>query len=134
MTTYLLDTNILSAIIRKEAAVERRFRQAVDDDDVLLLSMVVFYEVKRGLLKRDAKKQMVTLENLASQFAWCDTVLADWETAARMWAEREQRGRPIADADVLIAAQAQRLKAILVTDNEKDFDMLDVSIENWRKN
>jgi tRNA(fMet)-specific endonuclease VapC len=134
MTTYLLDTNILSAIIRKEANVERRFRQAVDGDDVFLLSMVVFYEVKRGLLKRDAKKQMVTLENLANQFAWCDTVLADWETAARMWAEREQRGRPIADADVLIAAQAKRLKAILVTDNEKDFDALDVSIENWRKN
>ena len=134
MTAYLLDTNILSAIIRREATAERRFRQAVDDDDVLLLSMVVFYEVKRGLLKRDAKKQMVTLENLTSQFAWCDAVLADWETAARMWAEREQRGRPIADADVLIAAQAHRLKAVLVTDNEKDFDGLGVVIENWRGN
>ncbi len=134
MTTYLLDTNILSAIIRREAHTEQRFRQAVADDEMLLLSIVVFYEVKRGLLKRDAKKQMVTFEHLANQFAWCDTVQADWEQAAQLWAEREKAGRPIEDADLLIAAQAKRLGAILVTDNEKDFDGLGVVIENWRGN
>ncbi len=132
MTTYLLDTNILSAVIRKEARADQRFRQAVDDDDVLLLSVVVFYEIRRGLLRRDAKKQMVTLEHLASQLAWCDVIQEDWEQAAWMWVERAKSGRPIADADVLIAAQAKRLEAILVTDNEKDFDGLGITVENWR--
>ena len=133
MKTYLLDTNILSAIIRKEALAERHFRRALADDDVLLLSIVVFYKVKCGLLKRDAKKQMAVFEHLARQFAWCDVVQEDWEHAARLWVERSKIGRPIEDADLLIAAQAERLGAILVTDNEKYFDDLDVKIENWRE-
>ncbi|MBI5030453.1 MAG: PIN domain-containing protein [Chloroflexi bacterium] len=82
MTTYLIDTNIISAVVRKEESAEKRFRQAIANDDVLLLSMVVLYEVKRGLLKRDAKKQTAAFEHLASQFAWCDTIRSDWEQAA----------------------------------------------------
>jgi tRNA(fMet)-specific endonuclease VapC len=132
MTTFLLDTNILSAIIRKEALAEQRFRQAIADDDALFLSVVVYYEVKRGLLKRDAKKQMATFEHLVNQFAWCDVIQEDWELAARLWVERTKIGRPVEDADLLIAAQANRLGAILVTDNEKDFDDLGVKIENWK--
>ena len=133
MKTYLLDTNILSAIIRKEAFAEQRFRQAVADDDVLLLSIVVFYQVKRGLLKRDATKQMAPFEHLVNQFAWCDVIQEDWEHAAQMWFERSKMGRPVEDADLLIAAQAKRLGAILVTDNEKDFTDLGVQVENWRR-
>lgn len=132
MTTFLLDTNILSAILRKETAVEQRFRQAIVDDDNLLLSVVVYYEIKRGLLKRDARKQMVTFEYLSNQLAWCDVIIEDWELAARLWSERFKHGKPIADADVLIAAQARRLDAILVTDNTKDFDDLGVKTENWK--
>lgn len=132
MTTFLLDTNILSAILRKETTVEHRFRRAVADDDILLLSVVVHYEITRGLLKRDAKKQMVTFEYLANQLAWCDVIAEDWELAARLWAERFKSGRPLQDADLLIAAQAKRLGAILVTDNEKDFDDLGVKTENWK--
>jgi predicted nucleic acid-binding protein len=49
-----------------------------------------------------------------------------------LWAERAKAGRPIEDADLLIAVQAKRLRAILVTDNEKDFDGFDVMVENWR--
>ncbi len=133
MTTYLLDTNVLSAIVRREALAEQRFRQAVADDDMLVLSIVVFYEIKRGLLKRDAKKQMAVFEHLADQLAWCDVIQDDWEQAAHLWVERAKLGRPIEDADLLIAVQAKRLNAILVTDNEKDFDNLGVKIENWRE-
>ena len=133
MTTYLLDTNILSAIIRKEALAEQRFRQAVADDDTLLLSIVVFYEIKRGLLKRDAKKQMAVFEHLADQLAWCDVIQDDWKQAAPLWVDRATMGKPIQDADLLIAVQAKRLNAILVTDNEKDFDSLGVKMENWRE-
>ena len=132
MTAYLLDTNIVSAILRKDGAVEGRLRQTVPAKDRVWLSAVVFYESKRGLLKRDAKKQMQALERLVGRFEWCDVLQEDWELAARLWAERVKAGRPIEDADLLIAVQAKRLSAILVTDNEKDFDGFDVMVENWR--
>lgn len=133
MTAYLLDTNILSAIIRKEDVAERRFRQAINNDETLLLSVVVLYEIKRGLLKHAARKQMATFEHLIVHLAWCETLHADWELAAHLWATREKIGRPIEDADLLIAAQVKRLSATLVTDNEKDFANLGIEIENWRR-
>jgi tRNA(fMet)-specific endonuclease VapC len=134
MTAYLLDTNIVSAILRKDAAVEKRLQGTVPAKDQVWLSAVVYYESKRGLLKRDAKKQMQAFETLVARFEWCDVIQEDWELAARLWVACSNAGNPMEGTDLLIAAQAQRLKAILVTDNEKDFDMLDASIENWRKN
>ena len=132
MTAYLLDTNIISALLKKEDIVERRLRDTVALKEMVFLSAVVHYEAKRGLLKRDARNQMRALEHLVARFEWCDVIQADWELAAHLWVERTQVGRPIEDADLLIAAQAKRLGATLVTDNEKDFDDLGVKVENWR--
>ena len=133
MTTYLLDTNIISLVLRRDPVVEQRAEEAFATNAVVVLSPIAFYESKRGLLKRDAKKQMTFLEKLMPKLAWRDFERADWEQAAQLWAEREKAGRPIEDADLLIAAQAKRLGAILVTDNEKDFDGLGLQVENWRR-
>jgi tRNA(fMet)-specific endonuclease VapC len=132
MTAYLLDTNIVSALLKKEDAAERRLRETVPAKEVVFLSAVVHYETKRGFLKRDAKNQMQALEHLVARFEWCDVLSTDWELAARLWVERTKIGRPIEDADLLIAAQAKRLGAILVTDNEKDFDDPGMKTENWK--
>lgn len=133
MTVYLLDTNIISAILRKETMVERRLRETTVAKDMVVLSAVVYYEARRGLLKRDAQKQMQALEQLFRRFEWCDLLQADWEEAAQLWAKRASQGAPIEDADLLIAVQTKRLNAILVTDNEKDFEGLGVKTENWKK-
>ncbi len=133
MTAYLLDTNIIAGIFHKEASIESALHQAFDTESTLYLSAVVYYETKRGLLKRDARKQMEALERLVDQFKWVDFLKDDWEEAARLWAERNRKGMPIADADLLIAVQAKRLGTILVTDNEWDFTGLGLQIENWRK-
>ncbi|MBI5301450.1 MAG: hypothetical protein HY868_04880 [Chloroflexi bacterium] len=66
------------------------------------------------------------------KFVWHEVEPQDWARAAQLWSQRELDGRPIADADVLIAAQVKRLGAILVTDNEKDFDDLGLQVENWK--
>jgi predicted nucleic acid-binding protein len=76
---------------------------------------------------------MAFFDRLSPKFVWRDLERQDWEEAARLWAEREKAGQPISDADLMIAVQARRLGAILVTDNEKDFDDLGVKVENWRK-
>ena len=133
MTAYLLDTNILSLLLRRNAVVGQRAEAAFAANTVIVLSPVVFYEVKRGLLKRDAKKQMEFFERLIPKFIWQDFERHDWKEAAQLWASQMNQGAPIEDADLLIAAQAKRLGAILVTDNEKDFDDLGVKTENWRE-
>lgn len=47
-----------------------------------------------------------------------------------------KQGDPIPDADLLIAAQALRLNAVLVTNNERHFSpfaALGLRIEDWTK-
>jgi tRNA(fMet)-specific endonuclease VapC len=44
----------------------------------------------------------------------------------------EMQGTPIDSMDMLIAAHAKTLGAILVTNNVKEFDrVLDLNVENW---
>lgn len=121
---YLLDTNIISLLLRRDPVIERRLEEAFAANATIVLSPIAFYETKRGLLKRDAKKQMAFFERPSPKFVWRDLERQDWEEAARLWAEREKKGQPIEDADLMIAVQAKRLGAILVTDNEKDFEGL----------
>jgi predicted nucleic acid-binding protein len=53
---YLLDTNIISLLLRRDPVVEQRLESAFAADATIILSPIVFYETKRGLWKRDAKK------------------------------------------------------------------------------
>jgi len=70
-------------------------------------------------------------DRLMKTLVWDDVQRVDWLTAAELWANETALGRPPQDADLLIAAQAHRLKAIVVTANEDHFASLGVKIENW---
>ncbi len=129
--TYLLDTNMITGILRRDAKVASRLREALSADARIIMSPVVYYEIRRGLLRRDAKKQLGFFEQLAETFPWNDLLRPDWETASEWWASETSHGRTPQDADLLIAAQARRLSAVLVTDNERHFAHLNLTIENW---
>ncbi len=57
---------------------------------------------------------------------------ADWERAAQFWADSKSKGRQLSDIDILIAAIAHRIDAIIVS-SDADFDALPVKRENWRE-
>jgi predicted nucleic acid-binding protein len=103
----------------------------VRHDDLLIGCPLVFHEVKRGLLAKGARSQLIRLQMLFDSFEWQDYELADWDLAAQLWAQRRSKGNPINDADLFIAAFALRRSAVLVTANEKDFTELGLTIENW---
>jgi tRNA(fMet)-specific endonuclease VapC len=132
MSRYVLDTNIISFLLRREPRVFARYLQANTPDNVLYGCPIVYYEVRRGLLTRDARKQMVGFEKLFTSFNWQDYSRRDWMLAAALWARRTTGGRPVDDADLMIAVFARNRNAVLVTDNVKDFDGLDVTLENWK--
>lgn len=53
-------------------------------------------------------------------------------TYGRMRAELKSRGTLIGNTDLFIAAHAQSLGAVLVTNNEREFTQVpDLSVENW---
>lgn len=96
-----------------------------------MMCPVVYFEIKRGLLKKNAAKQLQFFDNLISWCQWDDFTLEDWNVAAELWAQREVMGNPIEDADLLIAVYARQRDATLVTNNERHFAHLDLMLENW---
>lgn len=128
---YVLDTNILTALLRHETkSVEHAARAAAANAEILLCP-VVFYEVLRGLLHRDAPKQKQYLFDYAAAFMWEEFERTDWEKAAELWAALRRQGIQVSDADLLIGVYAVQRQATVITANEKHFVPLGVLTENW---
>ena len=130
-TRYVLDTNILTALLRYETkSVEYTARAAAANAEILLCP-VVFYEALRGLLHRDAQKQKQHLLDYAAAFIWEDFDRTDWEKAAELWATLRSQGMQVGDADLLIGVYAIQRQAIVITANERHFVPLGIQTENW---
>jgi predicted nucleic acid-binding protein len=129
---YVLDTNIFSWLLAQDQEIVSRMSQQIKDVDAILGCPVVWYEVRRGLLAKDAKRQMQRFEALFATFRWHDFTRDDWKLAADLWAARRSQGIPVNDADLLIAVFARNRNATLISDNGKDFAGLGVPLENWK--
>jgi len=124
MSTYLLDTNACIALINgTEANVRRRFQRAVARDSVVLLSSIVAFELWYGVAKsqrKDSNRQRLEAF-FAGPLEWTLFDEDDAQAAGTVRAELEAAGTPIGAYDVLLAGQARRRGAILVTSNTKEF-------------
>lgn len=117
MARFVLDTNTVSQILRRNATALARLGEAAAGDNDLYMCPVVFYELWRGLAYRDAHRQLEDLDAFTRTLQWVDYDRPMWADAARLWADRRREGRPHDDADLLIAAFTRRLRATLVTNN-----------------
>lgn len=131
--SYILDTNAISDYIKQFEPPTSRIKQAVEDGHVLYLCKPVEYEVLRGLIKANAERQRRIFETgFAPQLTLLHLTDSDWQQAAQFWALARNMGKQLSDVDLLIAALAYRLNAVIVTD-DNDFDVLPVRHENWRQ-
>lgn len=124
MTTYLLDTNACISLINgTEVNVRRRFQRAVARESVILLSSIVAFELWYGVAKSQRKES--NTQRLETFFAgpleWTLFDEDDARAAGAVRAELETVGKPIGAYDVLLAGQARRRGATLVTSNTKEF-------------
>ena len=131
MASLVLDTNTISRVLRRDATVLTRLEEAAASGDDLYMCPVVFYELRRGLEYRDARRQLDDLDAFTRPLQWRDYDRSMWTDAAQLWADRRRHGRPHDDADLLIAAFTRRLRARLVTNNTADFADLGVPLVDW---
>ncbi len=131
--TYLLDTNVMTQLLRRTPRLVDRYRGALGRGEPVYLSVVVYYEIKRGLLHVDAPRQLRQLdEDFKDVLPWATVTDAMWDRAGQLWADCRRQGRPHDDdGDLFLAAQAQALGAVVVTRNTRDFADLGVPVENW---
>jgi len=119
-----LDTNvIIAAINQRAAAVRQRLMKTLHEGTVVGVPAVVLYELWYGI-KKSARVQENT--DALDEFLALDVTPwpfepEDAEEAGDVRAALERLGTPIGPYDVLIAAQARRRGAILVTANKNEF-------------
>jgi tRNA(fMet)-specific endonuclease VapC len=135
MTTYLLDTNACIALINgTEINVRRRFKRAVARESVILLSSIVAFELWYGVAKSQRKDSNTQrLETfLGGPLEWALFDEDDARAAGTVRASLEAAGRPVGAYDVLLAGQARRRGATLVTSNTKEFARVQgLKWEDW---
>lgn len=133
--TYLLDTNACVALINgTPKEVRRRFQRAVAKEATVLVSSVVAFELWYGVAKSERREANTErLEAfLAGPLEWVTFDEDDSREAGRVRAELERAGKPIGAYDVLIAGQARRRRATVVTSNGREFDRVaGLKWEDW---
>lgn len=135
MTRYLLDTNIISNVV-KPAPSESLLAWMADQADAdLFIASLTVAEVRRGILEAPEGRKRRVLEAWFSgpegpSALFAGRVLPFDERAALAWArlmaDGAARGRPRSALDMIVAAVAETNGCIVVTDNERDFDRLDI--------
>ncbi len=134
MSTYSLDTDTITRLLKKHPGNQNvidRFRAELRRNSLFIICPVVFYEIKRELILKNASTQQSALQALTEGMPWREFSKEIWEAASQLWSALRARGRPHHDADVLIAAHALEHEAIIVTSNVSHFENTGVRIENW---
>lgn len=130
-TCYLLDTNMLSDLVRNPQGAVAAAIERVGESSVCT-SIVVAAELRFGAAKSGSIRLVRQVEAILSVM-----IVAPLEAPAdRHYAEiralLERSGRPIGPNDLLIAAHARAMGAIVVTANEQEFRRVHgLRVENW---
>jgi tRNA(fMet)-specific endonuclease VapC len=128
---YLLDTNILSALISDpQGPVARRIER--EGAQNIFTSIVVAAEMRFGAAKRQSVRLSERVEQLLRRIRIDALEPPADEAYGRIRADLERVGSPIGGNDLLIAAQALSGGSVLVSDNTKEFSRVaGLKIENW---
>jgi tRNA(fMet)-specific endonuclease VapC len=130
-----LDTNIVIAAINDRVPqVRARLLQTLFDGTAIGIPAIVLFELWYGIAK--SQRQADNAADLAD-FLSLDVTpwpfeAEDAQEAGDIRAVLERAGTPIGPYDILIAAQARRRGATLVTANEREFARVPgLRVEDW---
>ena len=133
---FMLDTDTCIFLMRGESpALAARVQSVPLQQQVM--SAVTFAELTYGVQASAAAKRKQNQSVLASLVL--HLAVLDWpQDAAKHYAEirtdLKKRGAQLGAADLMIAAHARAMGAIVVTNNVKDFERVKgLEVENWTK-
>jgi len=132
LTRYLLDTNVLSDLVRGPSGVIGQKVREVGGAPSVYTSIVAAAELRFGAAKRGSERLTRQLELVLEKL----TVVPFEHPADRVYAELraslERAGTPNGANDLWIAAQALHDQSVLVTDKVREFGRVPgLRIENW---
>ncbi len=131
---FLLDTNVVSELFKKqpEPKVSSWLKEA--DQDSLFLSVLTLGEIRKGIEKMDQGSRKARLvqfleKDVPAQFE--ERILpVDFEVAETWGLLEAHSSRPLPTVDALLAATALTHNLTLVTRNTQDFSFSHLKILN----
>lgn len=128
---FILDTNIISELMRNPSGSVRR-RIAKEGEDSVAVSIVVAAELRFGAARRGSAKLTHWVDTILKRIP----ILPFEDPADRHYADLraslERAGTPIGSNDLLIAAHCRALGLILVTANTAEFSKVrGLRLQNW---
>jgi toxin FitB len=136
---FLLDTNLISELVRPKPDLKVRTWVAGIEENLLYLSVLTLGEIRRGIsMLRDGARRIALeawldgdlIVRFANRVLGIDREIADrW---GRLTAQASRKA-PLAVIDGLLAATALHHNLIFVTRNTKDLEETGVPVFNpWR--
>jgi tRNA(fMet)-specific endonuclease VapC len=126
---YLLDTNAVIALVKRETRFLKRARQQSPSD--FGIPSIAAHELYFGAYKSGrVEENLARIEYLRLIVVEFDS--EDAREAGQLRAQLAAAGTPIGSYDVLIAGQAKARDLILITRNVREFARVPgLQIENW---
>ena len=130
-----LDTNAVIAVLNdRSSPVRARIDAAIGLGRTLAISPIVLFELRYGAAKsaRPERNTQRIADFLSGPIEVLPFEPTDADEAGDIRAVLERAGTPIGPYDVLVAAQARRRDALLVTANEREFARVPrLKFEDW---
>ena len=133
---YLLDTNIISDLVRNPQGKVARHVRTVGEKHVCT-SIIVAAELRYGANKKGSPRLSSQLDAVLGALEVLPFEAPADKSYGLLRTRLEQAGTPIGandllNNDLLIAAQALALGYVIVTDNEKEFSRVKgLRLQNW---
>jgi toxin FitB len=130
VTRYILDTNIISNVVKPQPSESLLAWWAEQREDDLFITSLTVAEIRRGILEKPRGKKRDALDTWFAgpegpQALFAGRVLSFDDKAGLIWArlmaDGKAAGRPRSGLDMIVAAVAGANDCVVVTDNEKDF-------------
>jgi len=131
LSGYLLDTNIISDIIRNPAGLAASRIEQIDPKEICT-SIVVAAELRYGCAKKGSAKLIAKVEAALGTIPVLPLDSPADAEYGGIRAALEAAGQTIGLNDLLIVAHAHALGLTLVTGNMREFNRIPgLSVENW---
>lgn len=133
---WLLDTDTLAYLINRSAGSERiKRRLSGRSPGEVRLSAITLSEIQYGLAAGDVSlERREALGALLDLFTLDDYPAGAGRDFGEIRAHLERKGQRIGPYDLLIAAHARHIGAVLVTNNEREFKRVPgLAVQNWLK-
>jgi len=130
VTRFVLDTNVISNVVKPEPSQALLDWWAGRRDEDLFIASLTVAEIRLGILQKPSGRKRDALEAWFSgpegpQALFAGRILAFDDKAGLIWArlmaDGAAAGRPRSALDMIIGAVALANDCVVATDNEKDF-------------